>query len=98
RGGAPFPSAQQAPCSFDLWGSAHWQRYADGHLADQSANPLGFVPVIPFIHHLVPPADSDFGFVEGTSEIDALIPLQDELNTRLSDRANRVTMQSFRMY
>lgn len=35
---------------------------------------------------------------EGLSEVEALIPLQDELNTRLSDRANRVTMQSFRMY
>ena len=81
---------------FDLWGAGHWQRYAGGHLADQAANPLGFVPVIPFIHHPAPPAE--FGWIEGTSEVDALIPLQDELNTRLSDRANRVTMQSFRMY
>ena len=28
----------------------------------------------------------------------SLIPLQDELNTRLSDRANRIAMQSFKMY
>ena len=35
---------------------------------------------------------------EGQSEVEPLIPLQDELNTRLSDRANRVTMQSFKMY
>ncbi|MGD9690042.1 MAG: phage portal protein [Phycisphaerales bacterium] len=34
----------------------------------------------------------------GLSEIEPLIPLQDELNTRLSDRASRVTMQSFKMY
>ncbi len=34
----------------------------------------------------------------GLSEVEPLIPLQDELNTRLSDRASRVTMQSFRMY
>lgn len=34
----------------------------------------------------------------GLSEVEALIPLQDELNTRLSDRAARVTMQSFKMY
>ena len=27
-----------------------------------------------------------------------LIPLQDELNTRISDRANRITFQSFKMY
>jgi len=37
-------------------------------------------------------------FYEGLSEVEPLIPLQDELNTRLSDRANRVTFQSFKMY
>lgn len=35
---------------------------------------------------------------EGLSEVEPLIPLQDELNTRLSDRASRVTLQSFKMY
>jgi hypothetical protein len=34
----------------------------------------------------------------GLSEVEPLMALQDELNTRLSDRANRVTMQSFKMY
>lgn len=34
----------------------------------------------------------------GIGEVEPLVPLQDELNTRLSDRANRVTLQSFRMY
>ena len=34
----------------------------------------------------------------GLSEVEPLVPLQDELNTRLSDRASRVTMSSFRMY
>lgn len=34
----------------------------------------------------------------GIGEVEPLIPLQDELNTRLSDRACRVTMQSFKMY
>lgn len=34
----------------------------------------------------------------GLGEVEPLMPLQDELNTRLSDRANRVTMQSFQMY
>lgn len=34
----------------------------------------------------------------GLSEVEALVPLQDELNTRLSDRASRVTMQCFKMY
>jgi hypothetical protein len=34
---------------------------------------------------------------EGLSEVEPLIPLQNELNTRLSDRASRVTLQSFKM-
>jgi hypothetical protein len=34
----------------------------------------------------------------GLGEVEPLIPLQDELNTRLSDRAARVTLQSFKMY
>lgn len=34
----------------------------------------------------------------GLGEVEPLIPLQDELNTRLSDRAYRVTLQSFKMY
>lgn len=34
----------------------------------------------------------------GVGDVEPLIPLQDELNTRLSDRASRVTMQSFKMY
>ncbi len=35
---------------------------------------------------------------EGIGEVEPLMPLQDELNTRLSDRASRVTLQSFKMY
>jgi hypothetical protein len=34
----------------------------------------------------------------GQGDVEPLIGLQDELNTRLSDRAYRVTMASFRMY
>lgn len=34
----------------------------------------------------------------GVGEVEPLVALQDELNTRLSDRAYRVTLQSFRMY
>jgi hypothetical protein len=30
--------------------------------------------------------------------VEPLVPLQDELNIRLSDRASRITMQSFKMY
>jgi len=56
------------------------------------AHPFGRVPMV-HIQNLPQP----FHY-SGLSEVEPLIPLQDELNTRLSDRANRVTMQSFKMY
>ena len=61
-------------------------------LAEEHMNRLGRVPVV-HIQNLSQPF-----FYEGLSEVEPLIPLQDELNTRLSDRANRVTFQSFKMY
>lgn len=59
---------------------------------EQDVNRLGCVPVV-HIQNLPQP----FAY-SGLSEVEPLIPLQDELNTRLSDRANRVTFQSFKMY
>jgi hypothetical protein len=73
--------------------SAHaMQRYENGELVAERVNPLGRVPVV-HIQNLSLPYHYD-----GFSDVEPLIPLQDELNTRLSDRANRVTMQSFRMW
>lgn len=68
------------------------QRYEDGALVDQRTVRLGRLPVV-HIQNLPQPMRW-----EGLSDVEPLIPLQDELNTRLSDRAHRVTMQSFRMY
>lgn len=51
--------------------------------------------VVPVVH--VQNVSQPFRYA-GLSEVEPLIPLQDELNTRLSDRACRVTMQSFNMY
>lgn len=61
-------------------------------LIEESANPLGRLPVV-HIQNLAQPF-----FYSGLSDVEPLVPLQDELNTRLSDRANRVTFQSFKMY
>jgi hypothetical protein len=76
----------------EILGSTVRQLYVDERLVEETANPLGRVPVAhaqnasePFAHG-------------GVSDVEPLIPLQDELNTRLSDRAHRVTLQSFRMY
>lgn len=71
-----------------------WQAYSGGRLVDQSENTVtpGVLPVV-HIQNISQP----FRF-EGLGEVEPLIPLQDELNTRLSDRANRVTLQNFKMY
>jgi hypothetical protein len=96
-----FPgSAGETPSnlSFDLWSGNHWQRYIQGTLADEGDNPLGFVPLVPLINQFNPPSPDDPCPQPGLSEVEPLLGLQDELNTRLSDRATRVTLQCFRMY
>jgi len=65
----------------------------DRVMEDQRATLLaGEVPVV-HIQNVSQP----FHY-QGLGEVEPLVPLQDELNTRLSDRANRVTLQSFKMY
>jgi len=76
----------------EILGPGAWQRYEDGELAAEGENPLGRVPVV-HMQNLSQP-----GYYEGLSDVEQLIGLQDELNTRLSDRASRVTMQAFKMY
>jgi hypothetical protein len=69
-----------------------WQRYEDGELVAEGELPWGFLPVV-HIQNIAQPY-----YYEGLSDVEPLMPLQDELNTRLSDRANRITFQSFKMY
>jgi len=69
-----------------------WQRYEDKQLVAESELPWGFLPVV-HIQHIAQPY-----YYEGLSDVESLIPLQDELNTRLSDRASRITFQAFKMY
>jgi hypothetical protein len=76
----------------EVWTADQVALYHDNTLVTAAANPLGVIPVV-HIQNLPQPF-----FYEGLGEVEPLIPLQDELNTRLSDRANRVTMQSFKMY
>ena len=70
----------------------YWQRYEDYRLVAEGEIPWEFVPVV-HIQNIAQPY-----YYEGQSDVDVLIPLQDELNTRLSDRASRITFQSFKMY
>lgn len=93
----------------EIISASAWHVYEDGELVWQSnAHSLlsdtnnhaddprraneGGVPVV-HIQNISQPFQ--YG---GMSEVEPLIPLQDELNTRLSDRANRVALQSFKMY
>lgn len=76
----------------ERWTAQDIEIYHDGRRVLQMTNPLGRLPLV-HIQNLAQPF-----FYEGLSEVEPLIPLQDELNIRLSDRANRITMQSFKMY
>jgi len=76
----------------EVIGANAWQRYENFELVAEGENPLGEIPVV-HIQNIAQPY-----YYEGLSDVEQLIGLQDELNTRLSDRANRITFQSFKMY
>ncbi len=78
--------------ALDLLTPTTWRRYENGKLISEGINSLGQLPLVHIQNTAVP-----FEYT-GASDVEPLIPLQDELNTRLSDRAHRITMQSFRMY
>lgn len=69
-----------------------WQRYENGELVAEGNLGLGFLPVV-HIQNVAQPY-----YYEGLSDVEPLMTLQDELNTRLCDRAYRITLQSFKMY
>lgn len=69
-----------------------WQKYEDETLVGEGDNSLGRLPLV-HVQNAADPLAYD-----GPSDVEPLMPLQDELNTRLSDRANRITLTAFRMY
>ena len=85
-------SRQKESHNVEVIGADYWQRYQDEELVAVGRNLLGVIPVV---HIQNMPLPSHY---EGQSDVAPLIPLQDELNTRLSDRASRITFQSFKMY
>ena len=85
-------SEPDSTITLDLLTATGWRRYENGKLIAEGANSLGVIPLVHIQNTAVP-----FEY-SGASDVEPLIPLQDELNTRLSDRAHRITMQSFRMY
>jgi len=87
-------AARDRVLSLELIGPGVRQVYEDGLLAEESRSVL-LPETLPIVH--VQNMSQPFVYT-GLSEVESLIPLQDELNTRLSDRASRVTLQSFQMY
>jgi len=83
---------RQAVAVTEIVSTDAWQRYEDKELVAEGRLPWGFLPVV-HIQNIAQPY-----YYEGLSDVEPLVPLQDELNTRLSDRANRITFQSFKMY
>jgi hypothetical protein len=101
---APQATPAAEEFSFDIFSPAWWQRYEHGTLVDEGPNPLGLVPLVRYQNAADPAAGTRVGpggaggGDAGLGDVEPLLGLQDELNTRLSDRAFRVTMSSFRMY
>lgn len=91
-GGKNISNRRKSSCVTEIIGPRAWQRYENRKLVAEGENPLGVVPVV-HMQNIAQPY-----YYEGLSDVEQLIGLQDELNTRLSDRANRITLQSFKMY
>jgi hypothetical protein len=90
--GGRSSDTRQVVAVTEITSPEYWQRYEDKELVAEGQVAWGFLPVV-HIQNIAQPY-----YYEGVSDVEALIPLQDELNTRLSDRASRITFQSFKMY
>ena len=91
-GGSAKSSSRERSMVTEVIGPRLWQKYENRELVYEEVNPFGFVPVV-HIQNIAQPY-----YYEGLSDVEQLVGLQDELNTRLSDRASRITFQSFKMY
>jgi hypothetical protein len=91
-GGGRSSGSREVVAVTEITSADGWQRYEDRILVAEGELPWDFLPVA-HIQNIAQPY-----YYEGISDVEVLVPLQDELNTRLSDRANRITFQSFKMY
>lgn len=92
RATAPVADTTTRVRHIELLTAGRFLRTEGGVTVQQGAHSLGELPVV-HIQNLAVPFE-----YAGRSDVEPLIPLQDELNTRLSDRAHRITMQSFKMF
>jgi len=91
-GGQSWHDKREVVAITEVISSQAWQRYVNKELVAEGELPWGFLPMV-HIQNIAQPY-----YYEGMSDVESLIPLQDELNTRLSDRASRITFQAFKMY
>ncbi len=91
-GGTQAGDSRRVVAVTEITSANAWQRYEDKQLVAEGRMPWGFLPIV-HIQNIAQPY-----YYEGISDVEPLVPLQDELNTRLSDRASRITFQSFKMY
>ncbi|HEG44033.1 MAG TPA: phage portal protein [Phycisphaerales bacterium] len=91
-GGSDSGTQRRSVMVTEVIGPGWWQRYENKELVSEGENPLGIVPVV-HVQNIAQPY-----FYEGISDVGQLMALQDELNTRLSDRASRITFGAFKMY
>lgn len=92
-GAQELSGKEQASERVEIISRDAWHVYDRGSLTREKRGLL--VSRVPVVH--VQNQSQPFRY-EGVGEVEPLLSLQDELNTRLSDRANRVTLQSFKMY
>ena len=92
NGGAVAAPVGGRTVVLDLLTPTRWQRYEGERLIAGGDNPLGVLPLV-HVQNVAQP----FAYA-GVGEVEPLVALQDELNTRLSDRAHRIALQSFKMY
>ncbi|HEX8522912.1 MAG TPA: phage portal protein [Tepidisphaeraceae bacterium] len=93
RNGVPVRSGgEEKSVMVELIAGDRWWRLRDGQVVAEGENSLGRIPLVHVQNTAVP-----FEY-SGAGDVEPLLPLQDELNIRLSDRASRITLQSFKMY
>lgn len=94
RGGTGERAKRTSSEVLEIYEPGRYRLFENDHLLDE--RPMeAFEDRLPIVH--LQNLSQPFAY-SGLSEVEPLIPLQNELNTRLSDRASRVTLQSFRMY
>lgn len=92
RSSSALHDGAAAELGFELHLPGSWRVVERGRTVSSGRSPIGRLPLVHVQNVPLP------GSWDGASEVEPLVPLQDELNTRLSDRASRIAMQSFKMY